>query len=235
MLGKYIKTMADLFLPPLCFCCEKRILEDYLCGNCQKKLMFLHPPLCRFCAKPLSENLTGVCKNCQKKTFSYERLLSILAYREPLISLIHPFKYTNCNYLGQFLSSLMINHLKKIEFKGYDYDLITAVPMHKHKLKSRGYNQAEILGKLLSNYFKIPFQNDIIYDINIRPQQAKLSSLKRKDNIEGAFKVEKDLKDKSLILVDDIFTTGSTARACSEALKAKGAQRITVITLAKTI
>lgn len=230
-----LKSIKNVFLPPLCFCCEKKILEGYLCQNCQEKLMFLHPPLCRFCAKPLRKNLTNICKNCQKKTFPYERLLSILAYKEPLISLIHPFKYTNCDYLGKFLSSLMINRLKKIGFKGYDYDFVTAVPMHKYKLKSRGYNQAEILGKSLSNYFQIPFQNDIIYDISIRPQQVKLSFQKRKENIEGAFKVKKKLKDKKLILVDDIFTTGSTVKACSKALKDKGAQKITVMTLAKTI
>jgi len=235
MLKKYLKNIANLLLPPLCFCCEKRILEGYLCQNCQEKLIFLDRPLCRFCAKPLGENQTGICKNCQKKVFPYERLLSILAYREPLISLIHPFKYTNYEYLGKFLSSLMSNHLKKIRFRNYGYDFITAVPMHRHKLKSRGYNQAEILAKHLADHLKIPFQNDIIYDINIRPQQVKLSSQKRKENIEGSFRVEKNLKDKKIILVDDIFTTGSTISACAKALKDKEAQNITIITLAKTI
>lgn len=108
------------------------------------------------------------------------------------------------------------------------------MPMHSHKLKERGYNQAELLTKLLSNYFKISFRNDIISALYDRPSQTKLAKVQRQKNVAGVFLAEKEAKNRKIILVDDIFTTGATARACSQALKEKSAAQITVLTLSKT-
>ena len=106
--------------------------------------------------------------------------------------------------------------------------------MHKHKLKIRGYNQAQLLAKLLSNNFKIPLRNDIIDTVNIRPSQAKLQKQKRQENVKGVFAARKNLKNKKIILIDDIFTTGATAASCCQALAEKQADKIVVITLSKT-
>jgi len=129
----------------------------------------------------------------------------------------------------------MIKHLSEIGFNPSHYHLNTPVPLHKDKLKIRGYNQAGLLAKLLSNYFKIPFRDDIIGNTNIRPSQTKLRKEKREKNVEGAFVVKENLRNKRIILVDDIFTTGSTVNACSKALRERGAEGITVITLSKTL
>jgi len=152
-----------------------------------------------------------------------------------MISLIHLFKYKNYDYLAEFFSSLMVKRLEKIGFNPDGYDLITAIPMHRDKLKMRGYNQAEILAKDVSNYFKIPFRNDIIYDISIKPSQTKLNPHKRRENVKGAFTVKGEVKDKKIIIIDDIFTTGATALECCQSLKEKGVGALTVITLSKTI
>jgi len=151
-----------------------------------------------------------------------------------MVSLIHLFKYKNCDYLAGFLSSLIIKHLSEISFNPNKYNLITHVPLHKDKLKTRGYNQSRLLSKLLSNHFKIPFKDDIIENTNIRPSQTKLPKEKRKKNAEGIFVVKENLKNKNIILVDDIFTTGSTVSSCSKALREKQAGNITIITLSKT-
>jgi len=128
----------------------------------------------------------------------------------------------------------MAKYLAKAGFNPNRYQIITPVPLHKDKLKIRGYNQAGLLSKLLSNHFKIPFRNDIIDNTDIRPSQTKLPKQKREKNVQGVFVVREGLQNKNIILVDDIFTTGSTASACSRALKEKGAGNITVITLSKT-
>ncbi|MCK4912151.1 MAG: ComF family protein [Candidatus Omnitrophica bacterium] len=151
-----------------------------------------------------------------------------------MLSLIHLFKYKNYDYLAGFLSSLIIKHLSEIGFNPNKYKLITSVPLHKDKLKIRGYNQSGLLSKLLSNHFKIPFKDDIIENTNIRPSQTKLPREKREKNTEGIFVVKENLENKSIILVDDIFTTGSTVSACAKALKEKCAGNVTVITLSKT-
>lgn len=130
---------------------------------------------------------------------------------------------------------MMAEHLEKIGFNKYAYDLVTAVPMHPCKLKERGYNQASLLGKKLANYFKIPFGDDIIYEKKYKVSQTKLDKKERETNIEGSFGVQCSLSGKRIIIVDDIFTTGCTLSECSSKLKEKGAKNITAITLAKTL
>lgn len=234
MFNDYLRAVKDIFFPCLCLCCGKKISKRYLCGECQEKIVFLHPPRCRYCTKPLAPNSSGICKECSSKIYPYQKIISTTVYREPIPGLIHLFKYKNCDYLAGFLSSLMIKYLSKIGFNPSRYHLITPVPLHKDKLKIRGYNQAGLLAKLLSNYFKIPFRDDIIGNTNIRPSQTKLQKEKREKNVEGVFVVEENLRNKRIILVDDIFTTGSTVNACSKALGERGAENITVITLSKT-
>jgi len=231
----YLAAIKNIFFPSLCLSCEKRINQGRLCLMCQEKIVFLHPPLCRYCSKPLSSNTTGLCRQCYGKIYPYCNVISITAYQEPIVSLIHLFKYKNYDYLANYLCSLMTKHLSTIGFNPCGYDFITAVPMHKDKLKMRGYNQAEILAKQLSNYFKIPLGNDIICDINIRPSQTKLTPTKRLENVKGAFVVKKGVKNKKIIIVDDVFTTGATVLNCAQALRNSGAEAPTVITLAKTI
>jgi ComF family protein len=235
MLKKYLEALKNIIFVPLCLSCEERIAQGFLCAKCEEKITFLLPPLCRYCSRPIGENATHSCKECQRKIYPYRKIISTTAYHDPLVNLIHLFKYKNCQYLGNYLSSLMKKHLAKIGFNTAGYDLMTSVPMHKDKIKMRGYNQAEILGRLLANYFKIPFRNDIIYDISIKPSQTKFKPQQRQENVKGAFIVKEDLRDKKIILIDDIFTTGATVKSCCSALKEKGADVITVITLSKTL
>ncbi|MCM8831172.1 MAG: double zinc ribbon domain-containing protein, partial [Candidatus Omnitrophica bacterium] len=178
MIKNYISSLMDIFFPKLCFYCQLQT-TDYLCKNCYEKIEFLYPPLCHFCSLPLDDNKSGLCKNCIGKDRSYNRVISIAFYKEPLKELIYLFKYKYYEYLGEFLSYIMINHLVKIGIDFKMYDFITAVPIHRIKLKEREYNQTEVLAKFLSNYFKIPFKNDIIYEIKNKLSQTTLDFKER--------------------------------------------------------
>ncbi|MFH1519644.1 MAG: ComF family protein [Candidatus Omnitrophota bacterium] len=235
MFGNYLKAAKDLFFPCLCLCCGKKIDQDYLCSQCLGKIVFLTQPRCRYCARAVKSESGDTCSKCRQKVYPYHRLISATAYQEPMASLIHLFKYTNYDYLAGFLASLIKKYLLKISFNPNNHHLITPVPLHRDKLKIRGYNQAGLLAKLLSNYFKIPFRDDIISNTNIRPSQVKLPPQRRKTNVQGIFAVDEDLKQRKIILIDDIFTTGATVSACSKALAEKGTEIITVITLSKTL
>lgn len=235
MLKDYLAAAKNILFPKICFYCGKKISQGCLCEKCQEKITFLYPPLCPYCCRPISEDTSGPCKECVNEPHPYQRIISTTAYQEPMISLIHLFKYRNYDYLADFFASLMIEHLSKIGFKANSYHWIIPVPIHRHKLKERGYNQTELLAKLLSNYFKIPLINDIIIVTQTRPSQTTLQKDKRQKNVEGIFRVKKEIKNKRIILVDDIFTTGATTRASCQALKEKGADIITVITLSKTL
>ncbi|MCF7907407.1 MAG: ComF family protein [Candidatus Omnitrophica bacterium] len=235
MLKKYIKTAKNLLFPLTCFSCEKKIHQGQLCNDCYKKIKFLKPPLCRYCLRKIDEPEKLTCNKCKTKLYPYMRAISATEYKEPLTKLIQLFKYRNCDYLGDLLAQLIIKHLEDIQFSAYRYHCITAVPLHRYKLKMRGYNQAEVLANFLSNHFNIPLRNDIISVTRFRPSQTKLARLKRQNNVKGIFNASNAVKNLNLILVDDIFTTGSTIFACSEALKEKGANIITALTLSKTV
>lgn len=214
----------SLLFPAICFCCQKKINQGYLCKSCQGKISFLKPPAC-YHNYAYRSNRPG----------RQGQIISSTAYQEPITSLVHWFKYRHCRYLGTYLSSLIINHLAKVGFSSTSYDFITAVPMHRHKLKLRGYNQAEVLALDLSNYFKIPLRNDIISITGLKPSQTKLAQNQREGNVAGIFKVDKSVKNLNCLLVDDIFTTGATIFSCWQALTDSGINTITALTLAKTI
>ncbi|MCM8786650.1 MAG: double zinc ribbon domain-containing protein [Candidatus Omnitrophica bacterium] len=233
MIKNYLQGIIDIFFPKLCFYCQNQS-ADYLCQNCYEKIEFLYPPLCRLCSLPIDNNKSGLCKNCIGAHRSYNRIISVTFYKEPLKELIFLFKYKYYEYLGDFLSSIMINHLVKIGIDLKMYDFITAVPTHRIKLKEREYNQTEVLAKFLSNYFQIPFKNDIIYQIKNKISQTTLDSKERQESVKNSFTATKNLKEKKIVLVDDIFTTGATLEECSRLLKMQGAQMILGITLCKT-
>ena len=235
MLKECLKVTRDLFFPAVCFRCGQKLAGSFLCEGCRQKIDFFTPPLCRLCSKPLKENTNPLCGSCRGKKPPYSYLISITVYKEPMASLIHDFKYRHCDWLDGFLSELMIEHLMRLDFDPKNYDIATAVPMHYLKLKERGYNQASLLARKIANHFKITFRDDIIYQTRYRKPQATLTEKERKKNIENSFMAKTDSKGKSILLVDDIFTTGSTIKECSHALKKEGARDITVMTLSKTI
>jgi ComF family protein len=208
--------------------------KKYLCIDCFKKIEFISPPFCRFCSSPIKNNKSGICKKCYGKNFPYDRVISVTFYKEPIKTLLHFFKYKNYDYLSDFFSYLIIEHLLKIGFNPSNYDLITSVPLHPLKLKEREYNQSSLLANNLANYFEIKFKDDIIYEKKYRVSQTKLKERQRKENVKNAFFVKEELNKAKLILIDDIFTTGATVKECAHILKEKGAEVVTIITLSKT-
>ncbi len=235
MLTDFIDTVKDIMFPSLCFACTHKTRYSVLCHNCSSKITLLRPPLCRYCSRPLNLTQPIICKECSKKIFPFDRLISIAAYKEPLIGLIHLFKYKNYDFIGEYLASIMVSHCLKTGFNPCNYSFITQVPMHKHKLKQRGYNQSHLLAKSLSKHFKIQHHDDIIGALINKPSQTKLSPDKRKSNVSEVFTSVKDLRRKNILLVDDIYTTGATIHSCCKVMRECGAERITVLTLAKTL
>ncbi|MFA5007983.1 MAG: ComF family protein [Candidatus Omnitrophota bacterium] len=233
MLKKYLAAIKDALVPRICFSCEEKIPSGYLCQECLEQIEFIYPPLCQFCSNRLANKKEKICAKCSKKNFPYERLICITKYKTPIIELVHLFKYKSYDFLVELFAFLMINHLKKIGFEPSCYDIMTAVPLYKTKLRDRGYNQAGLLAQYLANYFKISFKDDIIYATRESLSQTKLNGKSRLENIKGGFGTKEKLENKKVILVDDIFTTGSTVKECACALYENGAA-VTVLTLSKT-
>ena len=227
-----VDSILEFVYPSCCLNCGSYIEQsgELICPDCWDKIRTFDHLFCGNCENPLDSN--KLCENCGR-----DKTMPIIAlghYTDPLSEIIRYFKYRDFQKLGPILAEKLTAKYSTL-FGKAKIDIIIPVPLHSYRLKTRGYNQAEILVRELSNHFKIPFQNDIIYDINIKPSQITLSKNKRQTNVEGVFFVKKDLEGNRIILVDDIFTTGSTVKACCESMQQKNAEKLLVITLSKTI
>ena len=192
-----------------------------------------------------------LCEDCQAildissshQEFQTENLSDLyypLEYKNPLIkNLIKRFKYEPfVKELAKDLTSLIIAHFQLLDpppnFGGGDYVLVP-VPLEKRKLKWRGFNQSEEIGKEISKFLNIPLINDILFKIKETLPQVELSEKEREENIKGVFIIRnrKKISGKKILLVDDVYTTGSTMKECAQLLKKAGAKEVIGIVIAR--
>ena len=192
-----------------------------------------------------------LCEDCQAildissshQEFQTENLSDLyypLEYKNPLIkNLIKRFKYEPLvKELAKDLASLIIAHFQLLDpppnFGGGDYVLVP-VPLEKRKLKWRGFNQSEEIGKEISKFLNIPLINDILFKIKETPPQVELSEKEREENIKGVFIIRnrKKISGKKILLVDDVYTTGSTMEEAARVLKKAGAKEVIGIVIAR--
>lgn len=148
-------------------------------------------------------------------------------YRGGLERLLHAFKFERHDFLDTALAELLDSVLRD-----RDFDAIVAVPMHRARLRLRGYNQAELLGRALAKRIAVPYDGTLLTKVDARQAQSTLARRDRAANVRGAF-VAADVADRSVLLVDDVCTTGETLRACASSLRRGGAKRISAVVVAK--
>jgi competence protein ComFC len=213
-------TLLDWIYPPKCILCENIILltkERWMCNNCQNSLDYVKNITCIKCGIPYdTEN--KICLDCKKREFSYTKNHAILKYDEVSKHLIFKFKYSNHAEVGKALISIIINNIDVDIFKGVDF--LTPVPVHKKRLKTRGFNQAEILSRELSKHVGIPTINKLIIRVKNTTPQSKLTPTQRDENLKDAFMFNDkyNIEGKVIMVVDDIYTTGRTLDECSKIL-----------------
>lgn len=200
------------------------------------KLHFLSDPLCACCGTPLDLAVEEgqLCGACLVRRPAYGRARAALAYGDVSRDLVLALKYQgrrdSLDLLARWMASAGAELLR-------DADLIVPVPLHYFRLVRRGFNQSVWLGAALTRRCGADLCVDALKRVRATPIQGGLSAEGRRRNVEGAFRVRKGrealLKDKKILLVDDVLTTGATAEACSRALKRAGAQCVDVLTLAR--
>lgn len=226
-----IDWLLELLYPIKCIVCGK-ITHDkqYLCAACESDLHTTDDNVkCKRCSRVMINN---VCSNC-KNNFVFDKNYSIFDYDGVIKDLIHDFKYNNHPELGRGFGNVMCKRLNAEFFSDIDY--ITSVPIHPLRNISRGFNQSEIIAKVISKRFDVPYRNLILRIKNTKPQW-ELNKHEREDNLKNAFRVS--LRDfvvhKNIVIVDDIFTTGSTINGCASELKRCGANKVISLTLSMT-
>ena len=218
-----------------CFCRDEIFDDDDIetCGNCKNKLPFITGKVCEKCGEPIN-NMANYCEMCNGGSHIFKKARSVFIYKDNIVSAIVNFKFKNKRYFykpfAKYLQQIYIEN-------NYCCDVIIPVPIHKSKLKERGYNQCELIAKRLSKLLNISVDSNSLVKIKQTINQVDLNFKQRRENLKGAFKViEKNkIKNKVVLLIDDVYTTGSTLDACCYELKKAGAKEVFALTVAHTV
>lgn len=217
-------TTLELIFPRFCPICGTGI------GSSDKY------PLCETCRKDIKQNTRIFPEAPRGDECHFDRSYSVALYEGTIRECMHKFKYNGLLSLEALFADLMAGFAEKYMTIS-DFDCIISVPLHRVKLRERTFNQAEILALPLSRKFRIPYIGNNLVRVKPGRSQTTLSKSGRVKDVEGAFRVRNAaaLKDKSVLLVDDVFTTGATVNECSMVLKDSGAKYVGVFTLARGI
>ncbi len=225
-----LRKILDIFYPRCCPVCQK-ILKDQkrlVCPECEKKIRPIGHPRCYKCGKPIEEG--EYCKDCQKHTHIFDQGRGIFVYDGIMRRSVTRYKYYGCREYGDFYAKALYRYARK-ELNQWKPDLIVPVPIHKSKERLRGFNQAAYLAERLSCYTGIPVDSDLVQKVVKTKSQKKLNAMQRRKNLEKAFLVTKNIKGKDILVIDDVYTTGSTIDAMAGCLRKRGAKNIYFLTV----
>ncbi|MGN0961288.1 MAG: ComF family protein [Christensenellales bacterium] len=221
----------DLFFPRQvkCIFCGKETKVFGICDDCYKLLPLIKNPTCHKCGGRMMAK-GKVCVECKNRTTALDRCYSTLEYTNEIQRKIISFKQNSVKHIGETFSYLISDKFDEIE---ENIDIIIPVPIGKNRLKIRGFNQSEVLCNELKE------KGNIVLNILVRPDdtphQTGLGRKNRLANLKDAFKVtdKTKVKNKTILLVDDIYTTGSTLNECAKTLKNAGASKVIGLVLAR--
>lgn len=217
-MSKIIEEIKDLLYPRRCAVCDDvlRYKQKYICEECKSKIIYIKEPYCMKCGKALSEE-KEYCEDCLKRPHYFKQGVSVFDYGSVSDSL-YRFKNKGRIEYAEYYAKVLYEE-KGQWLRSINPDFLIPVPIHKSKLISRGYNQAEIISKELSKLSGIPTNTSLIIRQKKTCPLKELSLKERQNNLKKAFKIGvNDVKLKTGVIIDDIFTTGSTIDEISRTL-----------------
>jgi len=234
---KIRKTFNDILFPEeiKCIFCDKDINhfdEKPYCNECEKSLPFNNEKRCKKCDMEIFGD-GEVCDFCKSNHKVFDKTRAVFKYESVVRKTVLNFKENNQKFLAKPMASIMHNSLPQ-DMK--DFDVIVPVPLSPKSLKRRGYNQSEFLAIEIAKLCEKPALLDVLLKERETQHQKELSYKDRQQNLAGAFKIQHRnlIKDKKILLIDDVMTTGATANACSEILK-KFCKKVYVLTFARNM
>jgi ComF family protein len=237
-LRRFGRAALDLAYPPLCVVCRGPISEAHaLCANCWSAIGFLDGPSCACCGLPfeLDPGPDTLCAACHADPPAFDRARSVLRYddasKKPILALKHADRLDLVPAFARWLDRIGREMMAEA-------DVLVPVPLHRRRLWQRRYNQSALMAQKLAQLTGKPADPLVLERIRPTPSQGEMPSAKaRRRNVRGAFRVAPGrvsaVKHRSVLLIDDVFTTGATVSACARALKRAGAKQVYVLTLAR--
>jgi ComF family protein len=211
---------------------EVRLGRYYLCAECLGKIrLIIKEESCSCCGK---KSAISLCRSCKEKKHYFKKVRSAGIYDGVLKECIHLFKYDKKTYLARPLGKLLIRLIHD-EQDLSKAELLVPVPLDKRRYRERGFNQAQLLAAIVSKEIGIPISGSLHRTGNA-PSQTQLSPQERLKNVKGLFKIvyNDGVINKSVLLIDDVFTTGATVDECARTLVNAGAQEVNILTVARS-
>lgn len=206
-------NILELIYPKTCGMCEK-VSKSYLCSKCKLKI------------KNLLKLNTAQYKDKYFNSHTY-----LFKYEEGIRDKLLKYKFRDYSYLYKFFSEIIINNCNLKN----NYDIILPVPIHKKRKAKRGYNQSELIAEEIAKNINVEYSNNVLIKTRDTVPQSTLNQHQRMSNVLGIYEVinSQIIVNKNILLIDDIYTTGSTVNECSKVLKQNGAKLVDVLTIAK--
>ena len=224
----YVEALADLFYPQWCLSCDGRA-SDVLCRACFDALPRIWGPTCGRCGLPTAFE-TPVCGECKNVDFGFEGVRAPLRYEGVGKEIVHALKYRGYTRVVEKLAVPLLSGTLR---GTAPFDAVVPVPIHRKRLRKRGFNQAALLAHGLAHGINAGV-SDTLQVVRSTRDQVELSAAERRANVAGAFAPKARARGR-LLLVDDVLTTGATLSACAGALLRAGAAEVHAVTLCRTV
>ena len=236
--------ILNLIFPDRCFLCTApvaRLRDCSVCGDCWGKAVSLRlkPPWCPSCGLPFQTPLTDeghLCGACSVQTPPFSGARSFGYYAAQLSRLVQGFKFERRRNLAKPLASLLASAYLET-WRREEFELVVPVPLHPRRRRERGFNQAALLAAALQEQLMLPCSESPLSRVRDTLPQVGLSDAERQRNLRSAFRCDRPalVRDRRILLVDDVMTTGATVASASDALLTAGARSVSVLTVARAV
>lgn len=250
MLSDALIHICDMLYPPHCLMChnpiekkmgvpltlmQPRFYKSPLCARCWAKISFNQPPFCVVCSRAMTAPVKNSrCKTCLYHKPYFDFAWGACVYTEPLKTLMHLYKYHQKTGLRFVFAQLIIDFIATYQLDIEQFDILVPIPLSSVKQRERGYNQSEWLAKSIAAHYRKPLITNILEKNQETQSQTRLTRKERWTNIKGTFTIKHPMriKNQSILIIDDLLTTGATLSEAALALKQAGATTVGALTLA---
>lgn len=228
----FLGTLEDILYPRRCPVCDKAVkpFGSLVCKACENQLVYIKEPYCMKCGKALQREEKEYCGDCIKRKHLFDNGRALYEYKS-IADSIYRFKYKGRQEYAAYYAQCMKEKLGDWLIRCHP-DALVPVPIHPDKRRVRGYNQAEVLARELHKLTGIPIESNLIKRVRKTVPMKELSASERQNNLKRAFKIcRNDVKLNTIVIIDDIYTTGSTMDAMSYELRRAGIKNIYFMSL----